>query len=159
MSRSSDESLQLGAGVLAIVLPGLGHAALGQTKRGALIALGVLGLFFGGILIGGIDSIDAKNDRWWFVGQALVGPTAFAANWVNQSLSSSDPSETAGPGWEETSPPARVKSIAHLNEMGMLFATIAGMLNLIAIIDALWNAPAERRGARGVVGDLEGGRR
>jgi hypothetical protein len=159
VSERSEESLQLGPGLLAVALPGLGHAALGKTKRGALVALGVLGLFFGGILIGGIDSIDARNDRWWFMGQALVGPVAFGANWVNQSLSAADPGQTAGPGWEEASPPSRMRSIAHSNEMGMLFATIAGMLNLIAIVDAFWNAPAEKRGARGVVGDLEGGGR
>jgi hypothetical protein len=159
VSRSGEESLQIVPGILALVLPGLGHAALGKARRGVMVAIGVLGLFFGGVLIGGVDAIDARNDRWWFIGQSLVGPTAFAVNWVNQSLAASDPGATAGPGWREASPPARVRSIAHSNEMGMLFATIAGMLNLIAVVDAFWSAPAERRGRRGVIGDLEGGRR
>ena len=158
LNRASDESFQLHAGLLAVVLPGLGHAALGKTRRGVLIAVGVLGLFFGGVLIGGVDVVDSREDRWWFIGQSLVGPTAFAVNWANHSLSGSDPGPTAGPGWMSSSPPSRMKSIAHSNEMGMLFATIAGMLNLIAVVDALWAAPAVRRRG-GVIGDLEGGRR
>jgi len=159
LSETGGESLQIGPGILAIVLPGLGHAALGKGRRGAYVAIGVLGLFFGGVLIGGVDSIDRRNDTWWFVGQALVGPVAFGVDWANHSLSGNDPSATAGEGWIEASPPSRVRSIAHANEMGMLFATIAGMLNLIAVIDAFWNVPAEARDRRGVVGALEGGRR
>jgi len=159
VSERGGESLQVGPGLLAVVLPGLGHAALGKGRRGAYVAVGVLGLFFGGVLIGGVDSIDRRNDPWWFVGQALVGPVAFGVDWANHALSQSDPPATAGEGWEETTPPSRVRSIAHANEMGMLFATIAGMLNLIAVIDAFWCAPAESAGRRGVVGALEGGRR
>ncbi len=159
MNERPSESLQVGAGLLSVVLPGLGHAALGDVRRGVLIGVGVLGLFFSGLLIGGIDSVDSKNDKWWFVGQALVGPVVFVADWAGRSLSANDPGETAGEGWRDARPPSREKSIAHSNEMGMLFITIAGMLNLIAIVDAFWNAPAPQRDRRGVVGDLEGGRR
>jgi len=154
-----NESLQIASGILAVVAPGLGHAALGHARRGALIATGVLGLFLSGLLIGGVDAVDSKNDPWWFVGQALVGPPAFAADWVNRSLSANDPAETASEGWRDAQQPSREKSFAHSNEMGMLFITIAGMLNLIAIIDAFWNAPAVQKDRRGVIGDLEGGAR
>jgi len=155
----SNESLQVAAGILSFVAPGLGHAALGQTKRAALIAVGILGLFFSGLLIGGVDAVDSKNDPWWFVGQALVGPPVFAADWVNRSLSANDPASTADEGWRDAKQPSREKSFAHSNEMGMLFITIAGMLNLIAIIDAFWNQPAVQKDRRGVVGSLEAGGR
>jgi len=67
--------VNLVAGVLAAVLPGLGHLYLGQARRAAYAAAAVLGLFFGGLLIGGIDVVDAREDKWWFVGQAFVGLT------------------------------------------------------------------------------------
>ncbi len=159
MADGSDGSLQVGAGLLAVVLPGLGHVALGLRKRGLLVALGVLGLFFSGVLIGGVDAIDSREDRWWFIGQAFVGPVAFGVDRLNLSMSGNDPGATAQDGWEVSNPPGRMKSLAHANEMGMLFATIAGMLNLIAIIDAFWNTPAVRRDERGVIGSLEGGGR
>jgi membrane-associated protease RseP (regulator of RpoE activity) len=228
------------AGLAALVLPGLGHLVLGETKRGVLIAIGVLGLFFGGLFIGGIDSVDSKEDKVWFFGQALVGPLAFGVDYIHQNQfkvkdtdfsgnivgRSARPNEgrdpatgraigaslgitrdqapggkgvlvrgvTPGTGaeksglksgdiifkWNETlvagpddlvsqlgsiadgnSPqaarltiqrgdqqqevtvglepvkPPNIKSLAKVNEIGTLFSTIAGMLNLIVIMDAL----------------------
>jgi hypothetical protein len=142
--------------VAAIVLPGLGHFIGGERLRGILIAVGVLGLFFGGMLIGGIDVIDSREDRVWFFGQALVGPTAFAVDWAHQTqFKVIDPTtrqlRTAYPG-EGRDPsgmavaggtPPNIKSINKVNDIGTLYATIAGMLNLICILDAGW--PPRRR--------------
>src|SRR5207244_3626162 len=69
------------AGVLACVFPGLGHWVLGERWRAMAIAAGVLGLFFGGMLIGGIDVVDSREDTIWFVGEALVGPVAFGVDY------------------------------------------------------------------------------
>ena len=75
----------LPAGILAIILPGLGHIARGEKKRGLLAGAAVLAMFFGGMLIGGIDVIDSREDRWWFYGQALVGPIALGIDRVHQN--------------------------------------------------------------------------
>lgn len=122
-----------GAGLLAIVLPGLGHCATGQWKRGSLIFLGVMGLFMGGMLIGGIDVIDRTHDKWWFVLQAGVGPTAFVTDSIHDKWFRGDPAR---------------QSIGHVNEIGSLYAGMAGLINLIAIIDAAWPTvrPVRRRG-------------
>lgn len=151
------ERLEPVAAVLAIVLPGLGHWYLGEPKRAALIAAGVLGLFFGGMLIGGIDAIDRREDPIWFAGQALVGPLAFGVDYMHQTRfkvidpetgarRTAHPDETrdpasgraveAGPGQG----PPNIKSLGRMNELGTLFATIAGMLNLIVILDAAYHA-------------------
>lgn len=188
------------AGLAAVLLPGAGHLVLGERKRAALIATGVLGLFFGGILIGGIDVIDSREDKVWFFGQALVGPIAFGVDYLHQhafkgiptgngtpiqrnpvdgkwhvdelrlaaaldSARSAYPYETRQtlPVTVETltadgraresrtvpmplltgtvenrasTPPPNVKSLSKVNELGTLFATIAGMLNVIVIVDA-----------------------
>lgn len=77
--------LNVPAGVCAMLFPGLGHVVRGEPKRGLMAAIGVLGMFFGGMLIGGIDTIDSREDKWWFYGQAFVGPLAFGADWVHQN--------------------------------------------------------------------------
>ncbi len=138
--------------VLACVLPGLGHWYLGEKKRAILIATGVLGLFLGGMLIGGLDVVDSKEDTIWFVGEALVGPLAFGADYYHQNhlkvhvagpqkMRSALPGEirnpdgtpgVAAPGQN----PPNTKSLGRMNELGTLFSTIAGMMNLIVIIDA-----------------------
>lgn len=45
--------------------------------------------------------------------------------------------------------PPNVKSLGRMNELGTLFTTIAGFMNLIAIIDALWHVPKPRRRTQG----------
>ncbi len=84
-TTASKGRIDIAAGVLALLLPGLGHLYLGQKKRAAYAAIGILGMFFGGLFIGGIDTVDAREDRWWFVGQALVGPIALGTNWIHQN--------------------------------------------------------------------------
>lgn len=144
------------AGVLACILPGLGHAFLGDVLRGAYICLGVMGLFLGGMLIGGIDVIDRKEDGWWFVLQAGVGPVAFAVDSIHQKsfkipvsqggrtsyrTASPDPAQNPGNAIAKSS-----KSLGRVNEVGSLFAALAGMLNAIAVIDAFF--PVVRAGRR-----------
>lgn len=158
MSDSSSTLRPL-AGLAAIAFPGAGHVLLGDVKRGLWIAAGILGMFFGGIFIGGVDVIDSKEDLPWFFGQALVGPIAFGVDSIYQNhfkvrevtprgtiIRSANPNEgrdpkTGAPALGGT--PPNIKSMGKMNEMGTLFATIAGMINLIAIIDAAW--PDRRR--------------
>lgn len=156
------------AGIAAILFPGAGHVIRGQTERGIKIASGILGLFLGGILIGGIDVIDSKEDRVWFYGKALVGPIAFGVDFVHQNyfkvrLIVHDPRgqkiedrRSAGPdeGRDERGNPTpggtppNIKSLSKVNELGTLFATVAGMLNVIVIVDAAF--PTRRRPLRQV---------
>ena len=77
--------LDVPRGVAAMLLPGLGHVLRGETKRGVFAAVGVLGMFFGGMLIGGVDIVDSREDKWWFYGQAFVGPLAFGVDWYHQN--------------------------------------------------------------------------
>jgi len=182
-TTSKHLALQPIAGVLAIVLPGLGHWYLGYPRRARLIAAGVLGMFVSGLFIGGIDVVDRREDFPWFVGQALVGPIAFGVDWVHQNqykvrvpasgLRSAYPNEYRQPGTglpvittldpatglpvarlTGTSPvagstlspawPPNVKSLGRMNELGTLFCTIAGMLNLICIVDAAFSRRREQ---------------
>lgn len=118
-------------GLLALLLPGLGHVVLGRAKRGGLIFVGVMGLFLGGMLIGGIDVIDRQRDFWWFVLQAGVGPLAYVVDSLHQSRFASDP---------------LMQSLGRVNEVGSLYAGLAGLVNLIAVIDAAWpEVLSERR--------------
>lgn len=84
-AKPPEHGLDLRAGILAVLLPGLGHIARGEVNRGVLAGVSVLAMFFGGMFIGGIDVIDRTEDKWWFVGQAFVGPIAFGVNWAHQT--------------------------------------------------------------------------
>jgi hypothetical protein len=188
MSMDSQTAFSPKGLLFGILLPGAGHMATGQVARGLLIALGVLGLFFGGLFIGGIDVVDSKEDRVWFFGEAFVGPLAFGVDAAHQELfkaytqgdvagisstaaldklsrRSAYPDEMRTtltlnlvdsgtnqmisrtvpifvPATPGKGPPNK-KSISKVNELGTLFATIAGMMNVIAMIDAAF--PTTRR--------------
>src|SRR5690606_16741125 len=116
-------------------------------------------------------AVDRREDAIWFAGQALVGPLAFGVDYIHQNhfkvLGSTRmpdgstrlawrtayPGETRGPNGAAVAappgtPPPNSKSLGRMNELGTLFATLAGMLNLIAIIDAALHTPAARAGGR-----------
>lgn len=180
--------LSIPALVLAWLLPGAGHFFLGQVRRGVLIGVGVLGLFFSGLFVGGIDVVDSglvvsntfrkvtgqtanrqvtpDGDAIWFVGQAFTGPVAFVVDVVHQHrfkvidpaeprvLRSARPDEGRDPVTGMAvigGKPPVTKSLARVNEIGTLFCTLAGLLNLIAMIDAGWNH-RPRRGEPGYAG-------
>ncbi|MGD9690497.1 MAG: DUF6677 family protein [Phycisphaerales bacterium] len=166
------ESFQPVAAILACALPGAGQWYLGYRARGVCAAIGVLGLFFGGLLIGGLNCVDSRENRVWFIGQALTGPVAFITDGVHQRYfkGSSPTGANAGravtPGPDETivtdssgqrrlaritdgSAPPIVRSFGRPNELGVLFGAIAGMLNLICVIDAAWSRAARPAGRAG----------
>ena len=135
------------AAILAWLWPGLGHISLGRRKRGSLVMFGVLFLFAAGVLIGGVDVVDRKDDRLWFWAQALCGPIAFAVDFTNQNLvKTGHIGEILVLGHRDRSgtmiPPASdKKSLGHVNEIGTLYAALAGLMHLIAIVDALYDLP------------------
>ncbi len=129
------------AGLLAILVPGLGYLYLGDLRRALYVGAGVLGLFVGGLLVGGISVVDRRNDQWWFLLQCGVGPVTFAVNHINtgyMNMTQGGPSPNT----------AYRRSLGRVYEVGALSAGIAGMMNLIAIIDCFWHAPITRRERR-----------
>ncbi|MCP3904269.1 MAG: hypothetical protein GY715_11615 [Planctomycetes bacterium] len=133
--------------VLAWLWPGLGQIARGERKRGLLIMAGVLFLFFSGLLVGGVDSVDRRNDGLWFLAQGLNGPIAFAADLLNQRFvqrtgddwrSDRTLQERFVAGDEVLLDQLRRIGLGHVNEMGTLFIALAGLMNLVVILDALY---------------------
>ena len=136
--------------ICAWLVPGLGHVVIGETARGALIFVGIAFMWICGILIGGIDAVDRKEDQLWFVAQACSGPIAFGVDGMNSALlKSGQVGELLdAPAPSRNAAQVKVssyKGIAHVNEYGILFTGLAGLMNLVAVIDASTRAPAQRR--------------
>ena len=127
------------AGLLACLFPGLGYVYLGQFRRAVYVGGGILGLFVGGLLVGGISVVDRQNDRWWFFLQCGVGPATLAVNHLNAGYLKLTPN---GPNPGVTS---YMRSLGRVYEVGALSAGIAGMMNLIAVVDCFWHTPPTRR--------------
>ncbi|MDY7109437.1 MAG: DUF6677 family protein [Planctomycetota bacterium] len=145
------------AAILAWLWPGLGHISLGERKRGLLIMFGVLFLFLGGLLVGGLDCVDRRHDKLWFLAQSFCGPLAFAADIANQRLVQTVPEDWSRGSegrrrFVEGDPDLRRRlsriGLGRVNEMGTLFIALAGLMNVVVILDALYYVPpsaAKRR--------------
>lgn len=166
-SRTVPSALVAVAGWL---LPGAGYALLGQWARALTIGISIILLYLGGLLIGGVRVIEVpgwgdhghklvvdahgqveemrpgeEDDRsWvltaaplteirnkpWYIAQVLAGPMNLAAS--------------AGSVWASRDKPTGgavgARSHARTNELGVLYTAVAGMLNLLAIIDSAHRA-------------------
>ena len=122
------------------IIPGGGYFLIGQRTRGTVIGVTVVALFLLGVLNAGVRVVEAPNllagggwvarilQKPWFIGQALMGPIGLVAAWIAHAL---------GPEHRAAS--------ARLGEIGTLYTAVAGMLNLLAIIDSSHRAANKGR--------------
>ena len=139
--------LQPAAALATWILPGLGHVLIGQKQRGYVLMLTILCLWITGVLIGGItviDRYDRGSDKrnWWFVGQALLSPSIIVDTLHQRLKNRMDdpfPAEDGEPR------PFYEPSYGIPFEQGTLFTALAGLLNLLCIIDVAYCDPMARR--------------
>jgi hypothetical protein len=120
-------NLNMTATVLGWILPGLGHISIGQKRRGFLIMVGMIFLIVCGVLVGGIDSVDHKNDSLWFIAQVWCGPIVIGIDLLNQAFIAPLPIA------EKTT----LIGLSHANEIGILFIAMAGLMNFVVLLDVL----------------------
>lgn len=102
--------------------------------------LGVVGLFLCGLLVGGLDCVDRREDGLWFMAQAGAGPLAFVADAANSALLKSGRVGTLIPMTLSNGAMTQVssmKSVGAVNDIGILFTAMAGLMNVTAVLDAL----------------------
>lgn len=129
----------LTAALAAWVLPGLGHALVGEVRRGLIIGIAIVALWVSGLAIGGVGSIQRERHPFWFLGQALVAPS-LAVHYVRGTFLV----EAAKPEDLEQNLPGRIvyaPAYGHTSEQGVLYTALAGLLNLLAIIDVVYRSP------------------
>src|SRR5438105_5403066 len=120
------------------LMPGAGYWLIGQRARAATVGLTILAIFVLGTLISGIRVVQAPDltgtgtlpqrifNRPWFIPQVVTGPIALAAAWTSDQLAQSQYRS--------------IESKARLAEIGTLYTAIAGMLNLLTIVDSSYGA-------------------
>ena len=80
-----------------------------------------------GVLVGGIDAVDHKHDGLWFIAQVCCGPIVIAIDMATQFFIVDAPIEKR----------ATLVGLSHVNEIGTLFVAMAGLMNLVVILDAM----------------------
>lgn len=110
------------AALLGWVVPGLGHVWLGRGAKG-LLGGGVLILtFVTGVVLAGGTNVQRERDLYFWSAEILTGAPAAAATILDFGR--------------------RVQHPMPLAELGLLFTSVAGLLNILLVLDAY--ATAER---------------
>lgn len=114
-------------GLLGWIVPGLGHVYVGRPGKALLYLIVVVGTYALGLRFSEFLCVNRDREPYWFIGQALAGgPTAAVLHLTR--------------GFEITH---RVP----FYDLGLLYTTAAGLLNAVAVADALGIAD-DRRAAR-----------
>ena len=123
---------------LAWLVPGLGHWWIGERLRGVIFFVVLTVTFWGGVAVGGVGTTVAASDNGaWIAAQLCMGPEALGALYLNirHTKNATDNNQ------EVYKAPWPAASIS------VVYAGVAGMLNLLVIIDALARADARRASA------------
>ena len=119
------------AAVLAWIVPGLGHWLLGERRRGVIFFIVITVTFWAGVAVGGVrTTIAPKENGAWIAAQMCAGPQALGALYWSNYRSQHYPDELkAGyPG----------------SNISVVYAGVAGLLNLLIIIDTMARADARQ---------------
>jgi hypothetical protein len=106
-------------GIAAWWIPGAGHWIIGQPKRAAIIFFSIAFAFVLGIWFGSIAVIDAKTPWYW--AQMLNSPAVAYLAHLSGSVYHLD-------------------SFGKPREIGEIYTSIAGMLNLLCVVNAVYTA-------------------
>lgn len=127
------------AAVAAWIMPGLGHFLLGQRARGLILFVTIGGLWLAGFLIGGISTFDRSRMTESIV---QIFQIFTAPSWI----ASYAYTHIAPGGYPSPGPDAAfIPSFGRTNEQAILYTAIAGMLNFLTVIDALYRDPTDPR--------------
>lgn len=115
-------------GLLAWLVPGLGHIVCGDRQRGLIILVTITVTFWGGVAIGGVrTTVDPQRQKLWFMAQICSGGNAIAAaSWGESARNevNNDDSALAHSHWGST-------------EVALVYTGVAGLLNVLAVMNSL----------------------
>ena len=143
MSESTENLPPPLIGIAGWLVPGAGYWLIGERKRAITVGVTIVAVFVLGVLISGIRVVQAPNlagpgnmfqrviSKPWFIGQVLNGPLGIGAAVISDQL--------AQGAYKN------IEAKARLAEIGTLYTAVAGMLNLLTIIDASARAAAGGR--------------
>lgn len=107
-------------GLLAWLIPGAGYFLLKEKARGIIIFTTIVLTFCAGLYVGSIGVIDPIEGKLAYAGQIMSSPMVAVLGHI-----------TAGGGFPVYGRPS---------EIGQIYTSIAGLLNLLCIVNAIYLA-------------------
>jgi len=111
-------------GLLAWLVPGAGHFLLKEKTRAIIIGTTIVLTFCAGLYVGSIGVINPVGAKPWYVAQIMNSPMVAVLGHM-----------TATGDYPVYGRP---------NEIGQIYTSIAGLLNLLCIVNAVYLAHLRR---------------
>lgn len=132
-------------GALAWLVPGAGHWAINEKRRAVVIGVSVALTFLVGLYVGSMGVIDPVGAKPWYAAQMMNTPAVyFLGKHVTNVNARAELQEN--PRQESTIVPYSV--YGRPNEIGQIYTSIAGLLNLLCIVNAIYMAHLQAIGEK-----------
>lgn len=135
---NQDAARTMQAAILAWILPGAGHFFLGHRGLGAVFFVAISFPFWTGVALGGVkDSVNPRTNKWLFLAEMCSGgytTVCFIAS--NQIVAKID----ALPKAQQAKARVAYTSYFPESDVAQIYLATAGLLNLLAVLDALARA-------------------
>ena len=133
-----DAARTMQAAVLAWILPGAGHFYLGHRGLAAVFFIAISFPFWTGVALGGVkDSVNPRANKWLFLAEMCSGGYTtvcfIASNQITARIQAKPPAERAKAA-------VRYTSYFPESDVAQIYLATAGLLNLLAVLDALARA-------------------
>ncbi|MCU0916155.1 MAG: hypothetical protein MUC88_16555 [Planctomycetes bacterium] len=110
----------ISTGALAWLVPGGGHFILNERKRAVVIFVAIVLTFLVGIYVGSIGVIDPVNAKPWYAAQVMNSPVVMLLGRIGAT--------------------GNYRVYGRANEIGQIYTSIGGLLNLLCIVNAVYLA-------------------
>lgn len=108
------------AGLLAWLVPGAGYLVLGDRNRFLVVFVTILATFVLGLYIGSIGVVDPQQARYWYIAQVMTSPAVMLIGNITRS--------------------GQYPVYGRPYEIGQIYTSIAGLLNLLCIVNVVYLA-------------------
>jgi hypothetical protein len=116
------------AAALGWALPGLGQVYVGRPAKALVMLTAIGSLFYAGLALTGFTCVDPQAYSLEFTAHALLGAPTAAAYYLTRDV--------------------QLAELMPWFEAGRLYAAVAGLLNVVAICDAMGEVLDHNRGVR-----------
>lgn len=154
MSQAKHTNIPLAVTSMALawIVPGAGHVFIGRPVRGVIIGLVIAATFWAGVAMGGVMTVEPRDERWWFIADLLSGVHGLAAWQIEEHTwrSLADDPDVRRQQTSLRQDPVNAAAVmdAKLQEHGLALTSptdvvaraycgIAGLLNLMCIFDVM----------------------
>jgi len=159
----------LQAGLLAWLIPGAGHWYLRRPVRAVILFLTIHGLFWTGVAVGGVFTVNPRQEAWWCRAQLGTGASGLFSyfrqmiehrRFEQEAISELGRHDASSAAIKDRVNMAIAKEklalVSPTRDPAYVFSGVAGMLNIMCVFDViilslmgqLGEGPARRRGRR-----------